>query len=81
VAISDSTGNVVDRFNYSPYGAVAHTSGSTDTPFQYNGELGVQTDLSGLVSMRAWYYNPRIMRFVNADPTGFGDGTNRCSFA
>ena len=26
--------------------------------------------------MRARYYNPRIMRFLNADPIGFGGGSN-----
>jgi len=34
------------------------------------------TDSNGLCYMRARYYNPRLMRFVNADPSGFGGGLN-----
>jgi RHS repeat-associated protein len=42
-------------------------TGSTDTPFLYNGQDGVITDENGLYYMRARYYNPDIKRFVNLD--------------
>jgi RHS repeat-associated protein len=42
-------------------------TGSTDTPFLYNGQYGVMTDENGLYYMRARYYNPDIKRFINLD--------------
>ena len=33
----------------------------------YNGRDGVVTDANGLLYMRARYYSPILMRFVNAD--------------
>jgi len=45
---------------------VKHT-GTTATPFLYNGRDGVMTDANGLYYMRARYYNPEIKRFVNQD--------------
>jgi hypothetical protein len=38
------------------------------------------TDSTGLVYMRARFYNPRVMRFLNADPIGFAGGMNWYSF-
>ena len=76
VALSDANGAVTDRWAYSPYGQETRLLGSTDTPFRYKGEFGVQTDPNGLLHMRARYYNPRIMRFLNADPIKFDGGSN-----
>ena len=67
---------VTDRWSYAPFGAVTSRTGSTDTSFQLHGEMGVMTDSSGLVCMRARYYNLRLMRFCNADPIGFAGGLN-----
>ncbi|MDD3179011.1 MAG: DUF6531 domain-containing protein [Opitutaceae bacterium] len=80
LAMTDGSQNVTDRWSYAPFGAATRTTGSTDTPFLYNGELGVQTDANGLQYMRARYYNPRLMRFLNADPIGFGGGLNWYAF-
>lgn len=76
VALTNLTGIQTDRIEYSPYGQVTFRSGTTDTPFLYVGQLGVQQDASGLLYMRARYYSPELMRFVNADPIGFGGGLN-----
>ena len=50
VAMTDAKGVVrgvvTDRFEYDSYGE-SHT-GTSDTPFQYNGQFGVQTDPNGL---------------------------------
>jgi RHS repeat-associated protein len=81
LAMTDTSGGFTDRWTYTPYGALVSHTGPTDTPFQFNGELGVQTDANGLLHMRARYYNPRLMRFVNADPIGFGGGLNWYAFA
>jgi RHS repeat-associated protein len=81
IAITDQGGNVTDRAEYSAYGSVSYRSGTTDTPFWFNGRFGVQTDPNGLLYMRARYYNPNICRFINADPAGFDAGLNFYAFA
>jgi RHS repeat-associated protein len=81
VAITAADGNTVtDRMTWSSYGAATSRSGSTSTPFLFNGSLGVMTDSAGLLNMRARFYNPRIMRFISADPSGFGGGENWYAF-
>lgn len=81
VALTDTSGTITDRWSYSPFGTEFRGQGTTDTPFRFNGEFGVMTEASGLVYMRARYYNPRLMCFLNADPIGFGGGINWYSFA
>jgi RHS repeat-associated protein len=80
LALTDDTQNVTDRVGYSPFGTITERTGTTNTPFLFNGAFGVMTDLNGLYYMRARYYNPRLMRFVNADPSGFGGGLNWYAF-
>jgi RHS repeat-associated protein len=77
VALTDGSGNITDRVSYSPYGSITARSGSTDTPFLFNGNYGVQTEANGLLNMRARFYNPTICRFMNPDPSGFHGGLNR----
>ena len=79
--MTSAAGAVTDRVQYSVYGRITLRTGSTDTPFLYNGRYGVQTDANGLYYMRARYYNPYICRFINADPAGFGGGMNWYAFA
>jgi RHS repeat-associated protein len=81
VALTDATGNITDRMEYTAYGMLTYRFGTNDTPFLYNGRYGVQTDPNGLLFMRARYYNPYICRFINADPSGFGGGLNMYAFA
>ncbi len=66
VALTDETGQVVERFQYSPYGFLLRGEAST-TPFLFNGMYGVMTDSNGLYYMRARYYHSEIRRFVNQD--------------
>ena len=81
VALTDGTGAVTDRVDYAPFGEVVARSGSSATPFLYNGDAGVETDASGLLYMRSRYYQPRLMRFINADPIRFEGGMNWYAFA
>ena len=67
VALTDSTGYVTDTFEYDTYGSMTARTGTTVTPFLYNGRDGVMTDENGLVYMRARYYSPVLKRFINAD--------------
>ncbi|MCX7922713.1 MAG: PA14 domain-containing protein [Clostridia bacterium] len=66
-AITDMEGVVIDRFQYGPFGELVEHTGTTVTPFQYNGSYGVMTDSNGLYYMRARYYNPEIKQFINQD--------------
>jgi RHS repeat-associated protein len=63
------------------YGKTLYRTGTTDTPYLYVGQFGVQTDPTGLHYMRARYYNPILMRFINADPIGFAGGSNWYAYA
>ena len=66
VALTDKTGQVIEIFQYSPYGLLISGDAST-TPFLFNGKYGVMTDDNGLYYMRARFYSPSIRRFVNQD--------------
>ncbi|RKZ81207.1 MAG: hypothetical protein DRR19_22555, partial [Candidatus Parabeggiatoa sp. nov. 1] len=66
VALTNETGQVVERFQYSPYGLLLSGDASR-TPFLFNGMYGVMTDGNELYYMRARYYHPEIRRFVNQD--------------
>lgn len=82
MALTDSTGAVTGRLDYTAYGLITRRTGDTDTPFLYNGAYGVMTDSeTGLVHMRARYYHPWLARFLNEDPIGFGGGMNWFAFA
>jgi len=82
LALTDESQYVTAQWTYSPFGTILSRTGSSSTPFQFNGEGGVQTD-------GAWdgcymcnrCYSPRLMRFVNADPIGFNGGINWFVFA
>ncbi|TVP81333.1 MAG: RHS repeat protein [Puniceicoccaceae bacterium] len=80
IARTDDAGEVIGRAEYSPYGLVTMQTGDMDTPFLYNGQWGIQTDANGLLNMRARYYSPYLMRFINADPIGFSGGQNWFSY-
>lgn len=66
VALTDISGDVVERYTYGPYGELVGGDSSL-TMFLYNGRLGVATDDNGLYYMRQRYYNPEVKRFINQD--------------
>jgi RHS repeat-associated protein len=66
VALTDESGQVTERFLYSPYGLLL-SGDTTKTPFLFNGMYGVMTDDNGLYYMRARFYSPEIRRFINQD--------------
>ena len=64
--ITDSSGAVVGTTSYSPYGQVTAQSGTVTTPFGFAGQY---TDSqTGLVSMRARWYDPGTGQFLSQDP-------------
>lgn len=78
-ALTNQAGAIIDRIAYSPYGQIRYRTGTTDTPFLFGGFFGVMTDANGLINMRARYYNPLTMRFINSDPAR--DGLNWYAYA
>jgi RHS repeat-associated protein len=69
-----------EYFEYDSYGTPTHVTGNPTTPFRWHGTLGVTTEPNGLVHMRARFYHPRLMRFLNQDPIGFEGGMNWFAF-
>ena len=67
MAVTDIKGNIVETYNYTPYGELIDGEYREDIPFLYNGQYGVTTDNNGLYYMRARYYNVEIKRFINQD--------------
>jgi len=81
IARTDDEGKVIGRAEYSTYGLVTMKTGDMDTAFLYNGQWGIYTDENGLLCMRARYYSPYLMRFLNADPIGFSGSQNWFAYA
>ncbi|MCS6861763.1 MAG: hypothetical protein NZT92_15775 [Abditibacteriales bacterium] len=60
---------LVARYDYDVYGKVRTQSGSSSNRFKYVAAIGHPTDEeSGLIYMRARYYEPTTGRFVSGDP-------------
>jgi RHS repeat-associated protein len=67
VVLTDVLGTITDCYAYDPFGQRLAQTGSTDNPFRYNGRDGVIDDDNGLYFMRARYYAPELMRFIQKD--------------
>jgi RHS repeat-associated protein len=65
-AMTDVSANVVSTYNYDAYGNRTSSTGSVYNPLGYAGEY---TDSeSGLVYLRARYYDPATQQFLSRDP-------------
>ena len=69
--LMDSSGNVVQRYDYTPYGQAQASNANLVNPYQYTGR---ELDDSGLYYYRARYYHPGMGRFVSEDPLRFNGG-------
>jgi RHS repeat-associated protein len=76
VGISDSSGNMVNKYAYDAFGKVLAQDEGIPNPFKYVGGFGVMDEGNGLFYMRARYYDPEVGRFINKDPIGFAGGLN-----
>jgi RHS repeat-associated protein len=65
--LTNSQGSITLTKSYAPYGEVMASAGSGASVFAYTGE---QQDVSGLVYLRARYYDPINSRFLNRDTWG-----------
>ncbi len=65
-ALTNSSGAVVNTYTYDAYGKTEAQTGINYNPFGYTGEY---TDAeSGLVYLRARYYDPQTQQFLTVDP-------------
>ena len=74
IAITDSSGNVVNKYSYDEYGKVLNQEEAIPNPFKYVGRFGVMDEGNGLLYMRARFYDPEVGRFISKDPIGFAGG-------
>ncbi len=63
----DSSANITSEYRYSTYGKRNVIKGSTTSELGYCARDGVLTEVTGLLYMRARYYYPNLMRFINQD--------------
>jgi RHS repeat-associated protein len=63
--LTDQTGAIVGTYSYYPYGVLLAHDGGESTPFGYTGQY---TDRSGLIYLRARYYDPATAQFISVDP-------------
>lgn len=73
-ALYDATQTKTDTFSYFPSGMVAARTGTTPTPFQWNGGSGYFTDSSTRKYVRARNYHNNLGRWNEQDPIGFDGG-------
>jgi RHS repeat-associated protein len=77
VALSDTSGDTVEIYEYSVFGQVAATDANNPNPFMFTGrEFDKET---GLYYYRARYYNPTLGRFLQTDPAGSANLYSYCS--
>lgn len=64
--LTNTTGTTVGTATYDPYGKRTATTGTATTPLGYNGQY---TDTeTGLIYLRARYYDPTTAQFLTIDP-------------
>ena len=70
---------VVNRYEYAPFGGAISTTEQVSQPFRFAGrELDTET---GLYYNRARYYDPALARFISEDPIGLAGGVNQYAYA
>ncbi|MCW0410838.1 hypothetical protein NB709_000714 [Xanthomonas sacchari] len=72
-ALTNASGSLIQRYDYTPYGQTSQASAGTTNPYQYTGR---ERDASGLYYYRARYYAPSLGRFLSEDPIGLAGGVN-----
>jgi RHS repeat-associated protein len=72
-ALTDSSENVTDTYEYNAFGVLEASSGSSVNPYRYVGQYGYYDDgamgsASGLLLLGVRYYSPAHGRFWSWDP-------------
>ena len=76
IAMTDSNGNIVNKYAYDEFGNLLGSEETTSNPFRYLGRYGVMDEGNGLMYMRARYYDAEIGRFLKKDSIGLFGGLN-----
>lgn len=71
VAVLDATGNTASDVSYQPYGTATSAGAPNGRAKQFAGR---ENDETGLIYLRARYYDPRTGAFLSEDPLGLGGG-------
>ena len=72
MAITDASGNIVQRYSYEAFGQLTASDPTFDNFYTYTGrEYDKET---GLYYYRARYYDAMEGRFISKDPIGFAGG-------
>lgn len=72
-SLASTTGSVTQTYTFDTFGKRTATNGSITNPFEYTGrELDSET---GLLYLRARYYDPSNGRFLSEDAIRFSSGT------
>jgi len=69
-------GNSLDSYTYDPSGIILAKTETMANPFQYVAEYGVTEEPSGLLYMRARFYDAGLGRFTSPDSSGIAGGLN-----
>ncbi len=73
-AYTDGSSALAASYEYSPFGALTASSGSTFSPFRFSTKC--YNTLTGLYYYGFRYYSPRFARWINRDPIGEQGGIN-----
>ena len=76
--MTDSSGSLLTRNDYDPYGRLNRLSGTEDTRFGYTGHYAHSA--SGLVMALYRAYDPTLGRWLNEDPAGRVNGPNLSAY-
>jgi RHS repeat-associated protein len=79
ISVWNSSNTKVAEYKYDPYGYQVASSGSLTQPLRWKGR-GYDAE-TGLIYMRARYYDPTVGRFISEDPIGLEGGINPYTFA
>jgi len=79
IAISNAAGQDLATYSYLAFDTIAQQTGSVNNPFGFTGRP-LDPD-SGLIYLRARYYDPVLGRFTSADPIGYQGGINLYIYA
>ena len=79
IALTDTSGKVVQSYEYDSFGNLKDQKNRVKQPYTYTGrEWDRET---GLYYYRARYYDPMEGRFISKDPIGFDGGINFYNYA